>query len=221
MSMVEPELVVGELCWRRPLALPVLHRHGVETNDPAKTLIACCASHGVAPSVILDEVATEEARLAGPWRALALTELLDHIVRTYHRPFDAELGEAAFAITAASPSRGAPGHHEWAVLARELAELRTDMEQHMAKEERVLFPWLRGRADTAAAPVRAMQLEHSDTIHLLRAIRATLRRCLAASSSGPLQQAVAIRIEYVERWLCEHIHLESNVLFPRALEVSG
>jgi regulator of cell morphogenesis and NO signaling len=92
------------------------------------------------------------------------------------------------------------------------------MEQHMAKEERVLFPWLRGRADTAAARC-AMQLEHSDTIHWLRAIHATLRRCLAVATGGTQEQVAASRIDHVERWLCEHIHLESNELFPRALEI--
>jgi regulator of cell morphogenesis and NO signaling len=216
MSMVASESL-KELCARHPLALPVLHQHGVDTSDPCRTLAASCEGH-VDSTSILAEVAAEEARLAAPWQALALTELLDHIVRTYHRPFDSELGEVASAIDAASPSRGAPGHDAWSTLAHELAELRLDMEQHMAKEEQVLFPWLRGRADTAAAPIRAMQLEHSDTIQLLHAIHATLLQCLEAGPQGPRAEAVASQLQHVERWLCEHIHLESNELFPRALE---
>jgi len=214
MSIVASESV-KDLCSRHPLVLAVLHGHGIDTSDPCRTLAACCDGH-VDPASIIAEVAAEESRLAAPWRALALTELIDHIILTYHRPFDAELGEAASAVDAARRSHGTPEHDAWATLAHDLAELRLDMEQHMAKEERVLFPWLRGRADTAAAPIRAMQLEHSDTLQLLYAIHATLRRCIDASP-GPLDRTVANHINHIERWLCEHIYLESNELFPRAL----
>jgi regulator of cell morphogenesis and NO signaling len=212
----ESEAVV-ELCSRRPLAIQVLQRHAIDPSDP-RSLAACCQDRALEVGVVRGELIAEESRLAGSWRTRTLPELIDHIVTTYHQRLDAALTAAAAAISAAAPPSDGPAHLDWAALQRDLEELRADMAAHMAKEEQVLFPWLLGRADTAAAPIRAMQLEHTDTIQLLHALRAGLRRCLAASGRDPRTQAVAARLDEVERALCEHMHLESNELFPRALD---
>jgi regulator of cell morphogenesis and NO signaling len=217
MSTLETELV-GTLCTRHPLAVRVLHRHGIGGVDPARSLHTACTERGLDPEALLRELTHEEDQLTGPWRTHPLDELLDHIVRTYHRPFDAELSSAAASITAARPPAGDPRHAIWDELGRQLGELRADMEQHMEKEERVLFPWLRGRAATAGAPIRAMLLEHADTIQLLHTIHDAAKRWIAAGPPSPASDALVDELARVEGWLCEHIHLESNELFPRALE---
>ena len=204
-SLVDP--LVGELCRQRPLALVILRRRGIDPSQPAEASVL---------AGVLDEVRAAEARLAAPWRDRPVTELLDHVLRSYHRPFAAMVDETRAALAAAGAMREVAGGTE---LERQLAELGADMAQHMDKEERVLFPWLRGRADTAAAAIRAMQLEHSDTLGLLLAVQVTSARALERSG-GPLAAAAAQRLEELERSLCEHIHLENNELFPRALEAS-
>lgn len=197
---------MGELCGQRPLAMGVLLRHGIDAG---------CRTASVDRVVLADVTAAEE-QLAAPWRERPVTELLDHVVRSYHRPFAALMDETAAAIAAARVTLDASGCAE---LERLLAELRADLEEHMDKEERVLFPWLRGRADTAAEPIRAMQLEHADTMGLLLAVHASATRVLDRSR-GPLVAAAGRRLDELEQALCEHIHLENNELFPRALEAS-
>ena len=86
----------------------------------------------------------------------------------------------------------------------------------MMKEEQVLLPWLRSRAATAASPIRAMQLEHSDAISLLLAMHAAAESWHRAVSD-PAVRATIAKLDEIERWLCEH-HFESNELFPRALD---
>ena len=211
--------VVGELCAQRPLAIDVLRRHGIDAADTTRSLAACCRDLAIDVATVLAELAHREDQLTGCWHDRALPELIDHILRVYHRPFAATFTEAADAIDAARPPSSEPAHAAWAELARQLAELRADLEQHMDKEERVLFPWLRSRAETAAAPVRAMQLEHTDTVAQLHALRASLRRCIPSGPLGPLEEAVARKLELIERRLCEHIHLEANELFRRALDL--
>jgi iron-sulfur cluster repair protein YtfE (RIC family) len=65
-----------------------------------------------------------------------------------------------------------------------------------------------------------MQLEHADTVLLLHAVHVAMVRCLASSSEPAARDAVE-RIVHVERTLCEHMHLENNELFARALEASA
>jgi regulator of cell morphogenesis and NO signaling len=206
-------VLVKELCRQRPLALRVLSRHGLDAAATA-TLADAGRDHGRDPAALLAELDDDERRLTAPWLDRPLVELLDHILRTYHRPFGPLLDEVAEALDAVAPI-GAD-HAVWHDLRDRLGQLRADMEDHMAKEERVLFPWLRGRAATAAAPIRAMQLEHADTMDLLHATHAAAARWLGL---GPHDGALAAQLDRVERELCEHIHLENNELFPRALEV--
>jgi len=214
MLTVDPG--IRELCTHHPLAIPLLYRHGIDANG-AGSLEEGCRARGLEPTHVLAELAVEETRLAGPWHARTLASLIDHILRTYHRPFATTLDEAETIVDAMQGPVDQPTHADWAELRGRLGELRIDMEQHMAKEERVLFPWLRGRADTAAVPIRAMQLEHADTLALVHAVHAIVARCLPAPSR-PVEQAAAGTFDHVEHWLCEHIHLENNELFPRALE---
>jgi len=213
MWTVESE-TVKELCARRPLAMRVLERHDIDPTERAR-LAECCAARGIEVATVLAELTRDEVELAAPWRSRPMALLLDHIIQRYHRPFDSMVTAAEAALDAARPPSAAPSHEAWEELGRHLAELRVDMEDHISKQERVLFPWLRGRPETAAAPIRAMQLEHADTLNLVHAIHTSVRRYVAFGPCGD----VASRIEQLEHWSCEHIQLESNELFPGALAV--
>jgi len=208
---------ISQLCARRPLAVRVMRARGL---DPAsrRTLGACCFEAGLELHELLAELGRAEDAVAGAWRSRPISELLDHVLRTYHRPLASELDAVAVMIDDARPG-DEPAMEVWSELQRLLDELRTDLEQHMTKEERVLFPWLRGRAETAAAPIRAMQLEHGDTLQLLLAIHATAARMLA-SEPGDAASRLVGQLDELEAWLCEHIHLENNELFRRALDAT-
>jgi regulator of cell morphogenesis and NO signaling len=217
MSIQESE-PIGALCSQHPLAAWVLHHHGVDAPDPGRSLDGCCRDRGVDPEAVRGALRREEEQLTAPWHVRPLGELIDHVLRTYHRPFDAEVAGTAAAIEAARPPETEPGFAGWAELGGLLEELRADMQQHMAKEERVLFPWLRRGAATAGAPIRAMQLEHGDTIQLLHGIHAAIRRWLPAGPRDAHETAAVTSIASLERRLGEHMHLESNLLFARALD---
>jgi len=214
MSIEETE-VVSQLCAHRPLAVRVMRGHGIDPSA-AQTLAACCGDHGLEVDAALGELRAAEDAIARPWRTRSLSELLEHVLRTYHRPFAAELDAVTELLDRVRPT-AKPGVTAWTDLRRQLAELRADLEDHMLKEERVLFPWLRGRAETAAAPIRAMQLEHSDTIHLLLGVHAAAARW-QATTPGQATRSVVAKLDELEQWLCEHIHLENNELFRRAIE---
>ncbi len=216
MSTEDTE-AISQLCARRPLAVRVMRARGL---DPAsrRTLGACCLEAGLELHELLVELGRAEDAVAGTWRSRPMTELLDHVLRTYHRPLASELDAIVVVFDRARPG-DEPAVAVWSELRRQFEELRTDLEQHMTKEERVLFPWLRGRAETAAAPIRAMQLEHGDTIQLLLDVHSTAARLLANGTSDASSRLVA-RLDELEGWLCEHIHLENNELFRRALDAT-
>ncbi len=207
MPSSQDEETIEAFCTYHPLAVPVLRRLGLLVAGPSSSLDASCRERALETSTVRAAVTLAEEALTAGWRDRPVSELLDHITRTYHRPFAHELAEVEASLVAATAATPAGA---WAELEGALVELRSDLELHMTMEEHVLFPWLRDPASTSTAPIRAMQLEHADTIHLLLTLPIPV-------SFEPRTSALAARLCGLERWLCEHLHFESNELIPRAL----
>ena len=99
----------------------------------------------------------------------------------------------------------------------DLRALATDLVQHLQKEEDVVFPWLRGGdAGSAAESVTALEQDHDCVGRMLEALVADLAEC-GRFADCATWQALAHAVEDLERDIHEHVHLENNVLFPRAL----
>ena len=105
----------------------------------------------------------------------------------------------------------------------------------MIKEEQVLFPYVRDLAEnakqtcgailspfgTVANPIRMMEREHREVADALRMIK-ELTRGYKAPADGCTTYAVCMQeLERFEQDLHRHVHLENNVLFPKALELEG
>lgn len=208
---------IRTLCVRRPLALAVLGELEIAITGAA-TLEACCAASGVTTSVVESAIAAAEAELATRWSECSTppktASLLDEVMRAFHRPLSAEVGAVRRACDAAWTSTLDAG---WRSLVAELDELEADLAQHIEMEERVVFPWLRDYAPSAIATIRALMLEHGDAIEHLLEIELRARACIAEKPDDTPGREAISALHRLERWLCEHIHIESNVLFPRVL----
>ena len=203
-------------CAARPLMLSALHAHGIEIQEDAGALASLCRACGLEPNVLLAEVDAAEHRLTEPWRAQPLPALIEHVLLAYHQPFAAELDRLDAALLATRQASAPQALEELRAL---LAELRAELLEHLAKEEQVLFPWILAPAPAAAArAIRAMQLEHEDTVTLLHTLHGAAVRAFAGSPSDPQVATAQRALAQFERWLCEHLHLEDHLLFARALE---
>jgi regulator of cell morphogenesis and NO signaling len=106
---------------------------------------------------------------------------------------------------------------------------------HLLKEEQVLFPCIRGieahareggpepvtECVTVRNPIRQMKLEHTNAGQALDRMRG-----LASGYRPPEDACESFRALYeglqaLEADLHEHIHLENNILFPRAIELEA
>jgi regulator of cell morphogenesis and NO signaling len=126
------------------------------------------------------------------------------------------------------------GNHPELPSVRDLfTKLCEDLRPHMFKEEMILFPYIKqleqaaaaGRAapyapfGTVANPVRMMMLEHDTAGEILRALRAASGDYTAPADGCVSYQTLYRALEEFEADLHQHIHLENNVLFPRAAEL--
>lgn len=144
-------------------------------------------------------------------------DVIDHVITRYHERLRRDL--PALIETARKVERVHAGNPDVpAGLADELADFWTDMQDHLDKEELVLFPMLRAGAHGAQVymPLRVMEHEHHEHALRLKRIRELTGDLQLPSTACATWTALYKGLEVLEADLIEHMHVENNVLFPRA-----
>jgi len=165
---------------------------------------------------------------------LPLDRLVDHIVARHHGYIRSAIPAIAHHLTKLQEAHGAR-HPELARIAAAFERVSVDMQQHLVKEEQVVFPYMRDLVDharepcgallspfgTVENPIRMLEREHRDAADELRMIR-ELTGGYATPVDGCTTYAVCMaELDQFERDLHRHVHLENNVLFPRAVALEN
>ena len=152
------------------------------------------------------------------WELRSQAEIVDHIEQHYHAGLRRDL--PALVEDARRIERDNAGHGAVpAGLASLLEELEAELEGHMQKEERVLFPMLRtgARGGPIDMPIRMMEREHESHDDQLERIRELTRGLSAPDDASVAWKQLYARLATLETELRQHIYLENNVLFARAM----
>jgi regulator of cell morphogenesis and NO signaling len=194
-----------------------------------------CAAAGVRVEEVERLLEAERARLDNPaldYREMSLTALIRHILDTHHVYVREEIGRITGLLVKVTSKHGGNHPELWSV-ADAFNRLAADLAPHMFKEEQILFPYLlqleaaagRGAAPpfapfgTVENPVRMMLSEHDAAGDLLRAIRTAAADFRAPEDACMSFRALYEALEAFEADLHQHVHLENNILFPRAVEL--
>ena len=151
------------------------------------------------------------------WETAPLSDLIHYIVSHYHARLRRDL--PALIELAAQVERE---HGNDPICPRGLCRYLASMHQaildHLAKEERVLFPMiLEGYGARTGGPVRVMEIEHDDHCASLARIHELAHGLRAPDGASASWNTLYRRLAEFEMELFAHIHLENDVLFPRAL----
>ena len=166
------------------------------------------------------------------FRKLSLIELMDHIIDKHH-VFTTNEMERLEALTSKVIAAHGSNHPELYEVAKLLDVLFAELRPHMFKEEQVLFPYvfeleravsLQTRASfppfgTVNNPVRMMMIEHDNAGLLLKELRRITSDYSIPGDACMSYQVLYQSIEAFERDLHQHIHLENNILFPKAIQL--
>jgi regulator of cell morphogenesis and NO signaling len=125
-------------------------------------------------------------------------------------------------------------HPELEQVSEVFAWLSSELKPHMFKEEHMLFPYIivlevsmsddQPEPDiplfgTVQNPIRMMMSEHDRAGELLRELRNLTSNYTAPADGCISYRALYQALEAFEKDLHQHIHLENNVLFPRAAQL--
>lgn len=151
------------------------------------------------------------------WSTRSTEELLDFILERYHAPLREALERLTALVATLRRSKAADRSRELLRLAEVFDALRTELLTHMAKEEQVLFPWIRrGEGHTAGAPIAMMLKEHRSATECLSDVEALADALECRSEDCPALPVLISELRRLRRELEQHMALEDRVLFPRA-----
>lgn len=226
------EIAAGSLA-----AVKVFERLGIDYCCGGKRLLAdVCRDKGLdLDSVVraLDAETNAGAAAARDWNTAPLGELIDHIVSTHHAYLKRELAplgarlDKVYRVYNEKYGETLPG------LPEVFGALRDELEMHLQKEEMILFPVI---ADYEAAvrsgaplpgtpfgtvghPIRMMEHEHDNAGAALAQIRRITSDYAVPDYACVTYRSLMAGLAELEQDLHMHIHLENNILFPRAIEL--
>jgi regulator of cell morphogenesis and NO signaling len=231
MSILTEELTVGQLVVQRPSRARVFERLGIGyCCGGKKPLQQACREKNLDFDGVVRELEKEESAVPDQaernWASASLTDLCDHIEQTHHAYLKEELPRLAF-LTSKIAARHGENRPALVQVQRVFAELKAEMDSHMMKEERILFPLCRA-LDTAEElpashcgsvgnPIEVMIREHEHAGDALAQIRRLTDGYACPADACNTYRATFDSLQQLERDLHEHVHKENNILFPKAI----
>lgn len=219
---IQAQTPVGQLAADHPLATRVFARHGIDfCCGGGQPLAAACEKRGLDPARLVEEIEKElqtSDETPESWSEAPLPDLIEHIVSTYHRALDEELPRLESMARKVVEVHGDKDPERLEELLSTFLALKDELESHMQKEEQVLFPMIReGQGSMADGPVSVMLHEHESAAAALRRIAELTDDHRVPEGACNTWRALWHGLEALEKDLHQHIHLENNILFPRAL----
>ena len=230
---------IGELAAENPAAATVFEKLGIDyCCGGSNTLKQACFAAGLPLEQVSDtlEMTLETDRATAPdrdWKSQPLADLIAHIQSAHHQYTRAALARLEALFDKVCRVHGT-NHPELARMQATFGGLAQELTTHMMKEEMVLFPYI-VRMERAVQekstvlpapfgsvrnPVAMMLHEHDDAGQALREMRAASNGYAAPSDACASYRSLYQALGEFETDLHQHIHLENNILFPRAIEMA-
>jgi regulator of cell morphogenesis and NO signaling len=235
---IDNTTTVGEIVAADFRAAAVFEKFGLDFCCGGKrTLEEACTARQVDLSAIAAELETlQDGPALGdiPDQSWAVDELAQYIVRRHHGYVRRQMPTIGAHLEKLVSVHG-DRHPELRQIADHFAELAGEMHMHMMKEEEILFPYVRALAlaaesrqeppsnmfGTVRNPIRMMEMEHQSAGDELAAIRELSGGYRAPADGCTTYQVTYQELQAFEADLRQHIHLENNILFPRAVSLEA
>jgi regulator of cell morphogenesis and NO signaling len=232
---VTAERTVRDLVVENPAATRVFERLHIDyCCGGNRTLEDACRAAGVP----LDQVLVWlDAAVPAPasdrdWQTAPLADLVAHIRDTHHVYTREALARISQLLEKVCSVHGA-NHPELHGIRTTFAGLAQELTTHLMKEEMVLFPYIVRMEEAVVAgepimpppfgtvrnPVAMMMREHDGAGDALQQIRRSSNDYTAPADGCITYQTLYRALAELEADLHQHIHLENNILFPRALNM--
>ena len=227
---------IGELVaedWRRA---EVFKKHGIDFCCGGKqTVEAACEQKNIDLHQLeteLHEVENEIKFGSQDFNKWELNFLIDYIINVHHQyvgeaiPFLAELTHKV-AYTHGD------NHPELIEIEKLFQDVSQELALHMQKEEMILFPYIKEMTEarkngtlppypafgTIANPIHMMEAEHTSAGSAMETIEELSKGFTPPVDACPSYQIMFAKLQEFQQNLHQHVHLENNILFPKAIQL--
>lgn len=228
---ITSETPVRDIAVKLPAAIPVLERLSIDYCCGGKhTLAEACAKHDLSVAPVLKELEHQQQNatpLETSWQTAPLKQLTDHIVQKHHAFSRGHLDLIRELAERVERRHGA-SHPEVFQVREVFASVSAELKNHFFCEESLLFPYiaqldveenpvLPAEFENVQQPVTAMMMGHDQTSDKFRLLREITHNYQPPVEACTRYRALYRALADLEQDLHQHIHLENNILFPRAL----
>jgi len=232
---IHPECTIGELVAFHYRTAEVFSRHSIDFCCGGKrTLATACEEKNLDWKILSEELAQAleapeiPSQNPGRWSPDFLAE---YIEQTHHRYLRENL-PLLCAYSAKIAKVHGVRHPELKVVEKQVELLTDDLLEHMAKEETILFPYIKalctaaqdGRAKLSRMPfgsvenpIHVMENEHDYAGTLLENLRDLTGGFAPPADACTTYTVTFAKLNELDNDLRRHIHLENNILFPKAI----
>jgi regulator of cell morphogenesis and NO signaling len=234
-----PSQTVREIAIQNPATVRVFESLGIDYCCGGKRpLEEACLRANLSLERVLSLLSSAKNSASEPpdrsWAASSIDELTTHIVGTHHQFIRSE-APRLIALARKVAEKHGPNHPELTSIEEIFSAMADELYAHLMKEERILFPVIRqietavitgGPApaacfDSVQSPIARMLADHDDAAELTTQIRKLSNDYQPPADACPSYRGLYHGLEEFERDLHRHVHLENNILFPRAIELEA
>jgi regulator of cell morphogenesis and NO signaling len=199
-----------------------------------RSLKNACEEKNIDPQKIVNELTNLSDNSNGTqnvndWQ---LDFLVDYIINNHHQYVRRMIPVISLHADKVASVHG-KNHPETLKIADLYLEVREELESHMMKEERILFPQIKQMVltqkensqffpppfGTIQNPIRMMENEHTSAGDALSQIRELSKNYTHPEDACNTFKALYSELKEFEEDLHKHIHLENNILFPKSIEL--
>lgn len=228
------EETIGQIVTKDMRKAEVFKKYGIDfCCGGKKTIREACSEKGINPDHLVQELNTSgniQVQRPQAYDEWALDFLADYVVATHHAYVKKSLPELrTYAVKVANVHGGA--HPELVAIYQLVEAVNEELTQHMMKEENVLFPYIKSLVQAEKTyqapqpphfgsvrnPITMMELEHDTVGKLLDEIRILSDQYTLPEDACGSYTLLYKMLAAFEDDLHIHIHLENNILFPKAI----
>ncbi len=198
-----------------------------------RTLSEACAEKNVKVENVvnsLSELNSNDPSLnINDW---AIDFLVEYIINNHHQYVRRMIPVISLHADKVASVHG-KNHPETIEIADLFLAVREELESHMMKEERILFPFIKQLYNakknneqiepppfgTIQNPIRMMEAEHTSAGDAMFRIRDLSKNYSTPEDACNTFKALYSELKEFEEDLHKHIHLENNLLFPKSIEI--
>lgn len=233
-------LTLSEIVIKYPFSANVFEKHRLDfCCGGKKTLSAACAENGIDVAGVCSELQIADKKTAYRSGRIEFSEmeiglLIDYIESNHHAYVRNAIPVIQAHLQKVVNAHGR-NHPEMKEINEHFDEVADEMTMHMRKEEQMLFPYIRQMAEshkkrdavvppafkTVRNPISVMEFEHDRAGRAMDRIRTISRNYEPPADACTTFRLCLTELDEFERDLHKHVHLENNILFPKAVTIEN